>query len=416
MKNDTIESDVRSYCRVYDDTFRTATGATIVSESGRSYIDFLSGCGSLNYGHNNQILKGHLVDYILGDGIAHGLDLRTTAKNRFLDVLQRYVLEPRNLTFKVQFTGPTGANAVEAAIKLARKATGRTNVIAFTNAFHGCSMGALSLTANEHHRSSSRAMLNQVTRWPYDGYFGPDCDTAKMLDQALSDPSSGIDPPAAIILEVVQGEGGLNCASHAWLGKLRAIADKHSAALIFDEIQAGCGRTGSFFSFEPSGVVPDMVVLAKSISGFGLPMALVLIRPDLDTWEPGEHNGTFRGNNHAFVTAAAAIETYWQDDAFTRSVGQTSELLAALAHDLAKRFEGVPKGKGMFMGLELESFQIASETRRRCFESGLIIELCGPRDTILKFMPSLTITENELRQAHKILIGTLAASYSDRER
>lgn len=412
----TIESDVRSYCRVYADIFETARGATIVSQSGRTYIDFLSGCGSLNYGHNNPLIKDQLVEYVLGDGIAHGLDLMTTAKNRFLAEFGTFILSPRNLNFKVQFTGPTGANAVEAAIKLARKTTSRTNVIAFTNAFHGCSMGALSLTANEHHRSSSRAMLNQVTRWPYDGYYGPDCDTAAMLDQALSDPSSGVDPPAAIILEVVQGEGGLNCASHDWLVKLRQIADKHRALLIFDDIQAGCGRTGTFFSFEPSGVLPDMVVLAKSISGFGLPMSLVLTRPEFDTWGPGEHNGTFRGNNHAFVTAAAAIETYWRDDAFADSVRAKSSALAALANDLAVGFGGVPKGKGMFLGLELESFKIASETRRRCFENGLILELCGPKDTILKFIPPLTITESELREVHQILTQALAAVNPSRKK
>lgn len=410
MQN-SIESEARSYCRVYNDVFASSHGATIISESGKAYVDFLSGCGSLNYGHNNRYMKESLVEYILSDGIAHGLDFQTSAKNRFLQAFQNYILGPRGLPFKVQFTGPTGANAVEAAIKLARKSTGRTNVVAFTNAFHGCSLGALSLTANEHHRSASRALLNQVTRWPYDGYYGPNCDTAEMLDHVLSDPSSGVDPPAAIILEVVQGEGGLNCASNAWLAKIRTIADKHNALLIFDDIQAGCGRTGPFFSFEPSGVRPDIVVLAKSISGFGLPMSLVLIDRNLDIWEAGEHNGTFRGNNHAFVTAACAIERYWLDGVFEKTVSQQSETLATLARDLAERSGGVLKGKGMLLGLDVDSFQIANETRRRCFESGLILELCGPKDTILKFTPPLTITDDELNTAHRILVEALAGHY-----
>jgi diaminobutyrate-2-oxoglutarate transaminase len=322
-----IESQVRSYCRQFPAVFDRANGSKIILEDGTEYLDFLSGCGTLNYGHNNISLRDSLLSYINIGGIAHGLDLETTAKSRFLELFKNNILYPRNLDFKVQFPGPTGTNAVEAAIKLARKCTNRSNVVAFTNAFHGCTLGSLSLTGSAHHRGASGPLLQNVTRWPYDGYFGPEIDTAAMLDQVLSDPSGGIDPPAAIIVENVQGEGGLSCTSSNWMRKIRQLADKHQSILIVDDIQAGCGRTGKFFSFEHHGVLPDMVVLAKAISGFGLPMSLLLIRPDLDTWCPGEHNGTFRGNNHAFVTASAALETFWQNDDFEAEISEKSSFL-----------------------------------------------------------------------------------------
>ena len=250
-----------------------------------------------------------MIDYLAGDGIAHALDMFTGVKRDFLTAFDELVLRPRGLGHRVQFTGPTGANAVEAALKLARKVTGRTNVIAFTNAFHGVSLGALSATANGHHRMGPEQGLNGITRMPFDGYLGDDFDSSDLLARMLDDPSGGIDAPAAIVLETVQGEGGLNTASPGWLRRVAAIAARHGALLIIDDVQAGCGRTGPFFSFENLGVTPDLVVLSKSLSGFGLPMAVLLIRPRWDAWTPGDHNGTFRGNGHAFVTATAALQT-----------------------------------------------------------------------------------------------------------
>lgn len=234
---------MRSYCRSYPELFETAQGSTLTTQSGKLYLDFLSGCGSLNYGHNNSNIKSRLLEYIQQDGIAMGLDLETTAKASFLEQFEENILKPRSLDYKIQFTGPTGANAVEAAIKLARKSTGRTNVIAFTNAFHGCTLGSLSLTGSEHHRSASKSLMNQVTRWPYDGYFEPETDTAAMLDQIVNDPSGGVDNPTAIVVELVQGEGGLNVASKEWLQSIQKIATNLGALLIVDDIQAGCGRT-----------------------------------------------------------------------------------------------------------------------------------------------------------------------------
>ena len=212
-----IESNVRSYCRIFPDVFDKAEGSLIFVTNGRRYIDFLSGCGSLNYGHNNSDLKEALLSYLADSGIVMSLDMETQSKNKFIEVFSEHILQPRGLNYKLQFPGPTGTNAVEAAIKLARKVTGRSNVIAFTNAFHGCSLGALALTANEHHRGNSEALLTHVNRVAYDGYLGPDIDSSALLEKLLSDPSSGIDAPAAIILETIQGEGGLNVASASWV-------------------------------------------------------------------------------------------------------------------------------------------------------------------------------------------------------
>jgi diaminobutyrate-2-oxoglutarate transaminase len=217
------ESQVRSYCRSFPNVLTTAVGSFVYDREGRQYIDFLAGAGTLNYGHNDPDMKAALMAYIAGDGIAHGLDLHTSAKGDFLAAFHDVILEPRRMDYKVQFTGPTGTNAVEAALKLARKVTGRTNVIAFTHAFHGVSIGALATTGNSHHRMSGLG-LQGVTRMPYDGYYGPGIDTSELLAQMIDDSSSGVDAPAAIILECVQGEGGLNQVSPAWLRRVAALA------------------------------------------------------------------------------------------------------------------------------------------------------------------------------------------------
>ncbi len=307
--------------------FDTARGSLLWDTEGREYLDFLAGAGSLNYGHNDPDLAAALIEHIRRGGLAHGLDLHTRAKRAFLETFEAVVLAPRGLDHRVQFTGPTGTNAVEAALKLARKVTGRRNVLAFTNGFHGVSQGALAATGNAHHRMAPVLSLPDVTRLPYDGYLGAGLDTTELMQRLLADPSSGVDAPAAVLLETVQGEGGLNVASPEWLRRVAAITRAAGALLVVDDIQAGCGRTGSFFSFEPAGVTPDLITLSKSLSGFGLPMAALLVRPEWDRWQPGEHNGTFRGNAHAFVTAQAALAKFWADGSLERALPARIALL-----------------------------------------------------------------------------------------
>mgnify|MGYP002041145326 FL=1 len=328
---DRMESEVRGYIRSFPVIFSQARGSTLVDEDGGEYIDFFSGAGTLNYGHNNPVLKEKLLEYVQSDGVVHGLDMATSAKKKFLETVDRVLLKPRNWQYTLQFTGPTGTNAVEAALKIARQVKGRPNVISFTHGFHGVSGGSLAVTANMKFRDASGYPLANTTFMPYDGYFGPDVDTMAYLERMLEDPSSGMDKPAAVIVETVQGEGGVNVATLRWLKELDKLCKRHDMLLIVDDIQVGCGRTGTFFSFEAAGIRPDIITLSKSLSGFGLPMSLVLMKPELDIWKPGAHSGTFRGNNLAFVTATQALETYWANTAFTADIQRKERLVRDLS-------------------------------------------------------------------------------------
>ena len=400
------ESNVQSYARAMPEIFARAVGCEIWNEKGNRYLDFLSGAGSLNYGHNNPVLKEALSDYVNSDGITHSLDLHTEAKGQFLAELTSIILLPRGLDYVAQFTGPTGTNAVEAALKLARKVTGRTNVVHFTNSFHGVSLGSLSMTGNQTLRRAAGVPLHGAVCMPFDGYLGAGVDTAAVLEKMLCDSSSGIDLPAAVIVETVQGEGGLNPASWDWLRKLEAMCHRLNILLITDDIQAGCGRTGTFFSFEPAGITPDIVTLSKSLSGYGLPMALVLLKRELDHWEPGEHNGTFRGNNHAFVTAAAALRSYWRTKDFSKNIIEKADYLEGRLRGIAARFpehlEQV-KGRGLMRGISFANAEKAEKVRDRCFALGLICERCGPDDEVVKCMPPLTITRDEMAEGLDLL-------------
>ena len=401
-----IESEVRTYSRAFPVIFERAKGSYLYDTEGNGYLDFLAGAGSLNYGHNNPILKQVLLDYIGSDGITHGLDMQTSAKKAFLDNFQKYILEPRGYDYMVQFTGPTGTNAVEAALKIARNVTGRHNIVAFTNGFHGVSLGSMAATGNSHHRDASGIPLTGVSHVPYAGYMGSDLDTAQLLENMIEDSSSGLDKPAAVILETIQGEGGLNVASNEWLRNIEALCRKHDIILIVDDIQAGCGRSGKFFSFEESGIKPDLVTLSKSLSAYGLPFAVTLIKPELDTWKPGEHNDTFRGNNHAFVTAAKALETYWADDKLERELAEKIDHLGNRLQKIAKGYDRklvTAKGRGFMQGLECRDGELAESICRRAFDNGLIIETSGADSQVVKCLCPLTITLEELDKGLDIL-------------
>lgn len=398
------ESSVRSYCRAFPTVFTKATNAIMTDAAGREYIDFLAGCSSLNYGHNDPDMKAALLEHISADGVAHGLDMHTDAKSGFLAAFERFILEPRDMDHRMMFVGPTGANAVEAALKLARKATGRTNVIAFTTGFHGVTLGALAATGNLYNRGGAGQPLSGVTRMPFEGALGPDIDTAEVLATLLDEPSSGIEPPAAIILETVQGEGGLNPASGAWVKRVAEIARDQGALLIIDDIQAGIGRSGTFFSFEGMGVVPDIITMAKSLSGFGLPFAAVLVRPQFDVFKPAEHNGTFRGNNHAFITGRVALEKFWADGSFQETIQERG---AYLKERLTKIAKLVPssrlKGRGMFLGVDVGSGELASKICAQAFKDGLIIETSGSRGQVVKVLAPLTIDADTFARGLDIL-------------
>jgi len=401
-----IESEVRSYARSFPRIFNRAKDEYVYDEEGNVYLDFLAGAGSLNYGHNNDLFKSALLKYIEDDGITQGLDLHTRAKGEFLESFNENILKPRDLDYIIMFTGPTGTNAVEAALKTARKYTGRENVISFTNGWHGQTLGSLAVTGNGHHRGGAGISLPGATRMPYDGYLGDEVDTTNYLDKVLSDSSSGVDMPAAVIVETVQGEGGINACSMTWLKSLSDVCKKHDVLLIIDDIQAGCGRTGTFFSFEEAGIYPDIVTVSKSLSGYGLPFAILLMKPELDQWKPGEHNGTFRGNNPAFITAKAALDNYWKDDKFAKEVQAKGDYIAERVDKIVEKYgEGNfnSHGRGMFRGINCVSGELASAITHNAFLKGLIIETSGTEDHVVKFLCPLTITQENLEKGINIL-------------
>lgn len=409
-----FESAVRSYCRSFPVVFDRAQGSQLFDEDGRAYLDFFAGAGALNYGHNPPQMKEALLEYINSDAIVHSLDMSTAAKERFLKTFQSVILEPRNMDYKLQFPGPTGTNAVEAALKLARKVTGRAGVLSFTDGFHGMTLGSLAVTGNHAKRRSAGVPLSDAMPMPFDGFLGDQVDTLDVLEGYLSDTSSGVSKPAAIILETIQAEGGVNVASRRWLQGLQSLCRRHGILLIVDDIQVGCGRTGSFFSFEDAGLRPDIICLSKSLSGYGLPFAVVLLRPELDVWEPGEHNGTFRGHNLAFVTATAAL-TLWKDDALQRDTQRKAKIVEKRLEELVQQHPDhlvERRGRGLIQGVEFRQPAAAQDVARRCFERGLVIETAGSQDQVVKLLPALTIEDDQLAQGLEILAQSVVEAVS----
>jgi diaminobutyrate-2-oxoglutarate transaminase len=405
-----MESEVRGYVRSFPAMFDVANGSLLYDEQGTRYIDFFAGAGTLNYGHNNPSITEALIEHLKRGGIVHGLDKATVAKRAFLQKLRDTILAPRNLTYKVQFTGPTGTNAVETALKLARMIKRRSNIISFTNGYHGLTMGSLAVTGNNFYRDESYGARNNVAFMPYDGFLGPDADTIAYLRRYLEDGSSGVDLPAAVIVETVQGEGGVNVASDEWLRQLAAVCREFDILLIVDDIQVGNGRTGTFFSFERAGIHPDLVTFSKSLGG-GLPFAVLFMRPELDQWQPGEHTGTFRGNNLAFVAAEMALR-YWDNDDLSRAVVHKGKIMESELRRIAEKFPELRpevRGVGMIWGLELPQPGVAREASQEAFERGLVIETAGADDQVLKFLPSLVIEEELLTEGFDIIEQSLAS-------
>ncbi|MFG1678326.1 aspartate aminotransferase family protein [Micromonospora sp. NPDC049282] len=408
-----LESDVRIYCRKFPVVFHRAKGAEMYAEDGRTFIDFFCGAGTLNYGHNNEYIKRRVTDYLTGDGLMHGLDMHTVAKRDFLSTFAEIVLGPRDLDVKVQFCGPTGTDAVEAALKLARKVTGRTGFFAFTGAYHGMSRGSLGVTGGLRARRAGGVTGQDVTFVPFEeGPLGS-FDSISLIERLLDDPSSGVARPAAVIVEPMQMEGGMYPASPQWLRRLREVTERYGVLLILDEIQAGCGRTGTFFCFEQAGITPDIVTVSKSIGGYGLPLSLTLLRRDLDVWEPGEHTGTFRGNQLAFVAATAACEL-WQQTQFNTDRAVAAHRLQRFREEVVRACPGVDvRGLGMALGIDLGrdgGSGRAERVQRYAFDHGVVVELCGRHDEVVKVLPPLNIDIPRLDRGLRVLRDALDAA------
>jgi len=400
-----LESEVRSYSRSFPVLFDKAKDAFLFDRGGNRYIDFFAGAGTLNYGHNNEYMKKKISDYLENDGIVHGLDMATVAKEELLLKMENILFKPRRLDYKVQFTGPTGTNAVEAALKLARMIKKRSNVISFTNGYHGLTMGSMSVTANAYYRDEAFINRSDVSFMPYDGYLGKNINTTKYLRRFLEDNSSGVDIPSAIILETVQGEGGIHVAGDEWLRDVEKICRDFDILMIVDDIQVGNGRTGNFFSFEKSGIKPDIVTLSKSFSGFGLPMSVVLFRRDLDIWKPGQHTGTFRGNNLAFICASVALD-YWKDDRFSKEIFRKGKILHKRLNKMSLKYPQIKaevRGRGFIFGMALSTGEMAKAILSECFANKLVMESAGARNNVIKFLAPLTITDEVLEEGLDIL-------------
>ena len=400
-----IESNVRSYCRNFPTVFTKAKGAVMTDENGRNYIDFFAGAGALNYGHNPSKINERLIAYLQADGIVHSMDMYTAPKRDFLEYFQENILTPRGLNYKVQFAGPTGTNAVEAAVKLARKVKGRQNIFAMMGAFHGMTMGALALTTDRCSREGAGQILPNVTHIPTPDMF-PELDTTAYMERLITDDHSGVEKPAAIILETVQADGGINVFNVDWLRNLRALCDRHDILMITDDIQVGCGRTGTFFSFERAGITPDIVTISKSIGGCGMPLALVLFKPELDIWEPGQHTGTFRGNQLALIAGKAGLETFIETR-LDQEVSRKGALIKKFLEDEVLPINSKIKvrGIGLIWGVDFSGFDedLTKPLIAACFKNGLIIERVGRDNNVLKIMPPLVIEDHLLMQGLEII-------------
>ncbi len=408
------ESEVRSYCRNFPTVFTTAKGPFLYDEDGREYIDFFCGAGGLNYGHNNDYIKEKVLRYLESDGVMHALDMYTVPKREFIEYYEEKILKPRGLNYKIQFAGPTGTNAVEAALKLARKVKKRPNIFAMMGAFHGMTLGSIALTTDAASRAGAGVPLCNVTHIPAP-YMFPELDTLQYMETLLTDDHSGVDKPAAIILETTQADGGINPFDADWLRGVRALCDKYDILMIVDDIQVGCARTGWFFSFERAGIVPDIVTQSKSIGGYGMPFALVLIKPELDIWAPGEHNGTFRGYQLSMVAAKAGLEVMLNEHVEEQVrkkgelIGKRLEEVRALAPDRIKI-----RGLGFVWGVDFWRYDhdgvISKKVQDACFERGLIVERVGRGNTVIKIMPELLTDEETLEKGLEIFKEAVKAS------
>ncbi|MGD2160752.1 MAG: aspartate aminotransferase family protein [Gammaproteobacteria bacterium] len=403
---ETYESEIRAYSRIYPAVFVKGDNARQTDEDNNEYIDFYAGAGVLNFGHNNPKLIQSVIEYLQSGGVLHTLDMMTPPKRAFIQAFVETILQPRNMNYKLQFMGPTGTNAVEAALKLARRVTGRSEVVAFSQGFHGMTLGALACTANEYFRNAAGAPLCKVSHWPFDTNAGGGVESLKTLRALYENSSGGTEKPAAFIIEALQAEGGVNMASNEWLQELQQLARDLGALLIVDDIQSGCGRTGNYFSFEGSGIEPDIITLAKGIGGIGTPMAMNLVKPEHDAhWQPGEHTGTFRGQNISFVAGREALR-YFEDDELMAETRRKGEIMASHLQDIAHKYSDKGfsvRGKGMMQALDTGDGALTKAIARDCFDHGMLFGPCGVGGAVIKLIPPLTIPDEDLQQGLTIL-------------
>ncbi len=386
----------------------TAKGHQVFDESGKAYVDFFAGAGALNYGHNHAAMKQAVMAYIQDDGIVQSLDMNSWAKQEFLEVFESRALSRLRDRYKVMFTGPTGTDAVEAAVRLAKKVTGRLKIASLRGGFHGMTAGALALSPEgRFEQNMFESFAKNTVVLPFDTGMCEQPEYASAVNTIMNKTGEA---PAALVYETIQGEGGIRLAATESLRKLESICQQRGILTILDDIQMGCGRTGPFFSSESHGLRPDIIVLSKSIGGFGVPLSLVLIKPELDIWEPGEHSGTFRGQDLAFVAGKAALEHFWAtpelEEATHRKGEIVSQHIEGLKREMPEQVCDV-RGRGLIHGIELTSAKLAADTIKTAFERGLLMERAGRDKRVLKISPPLTVTDDGLEEGMAILEDAL---------
>jgi diaminobutyrate-2-oxoglutarate transaminase len=427
------ESNARSYPRRIPIALKRAKGIYVEDVEGRIFIDCLAGAGTLALGHNHPVVI-EAIRRVLDDELPlHTLDLTTPVKDRFVQDLLGVLPAGFAAKAKIQFCGPTGADAVEAALKLARTATGRRNVLAFQGAYHGMTQGALAVMGSHGPKRALDGLFTgaQFLPFPYDyrcpfgvgGERGAEIGL-NYIANLLSDPESGVLPPAAVIVEPVQGEGGVIPASAAWLRGLSALTREAGVPLILDEVQSGFGRTGAMFAFEHAGIEPDILVLSKAIGG-SLPLSLIVYREELDTWQPGAHAGTFRGNQMAMAAGLATLR-FMQSEGLAAHAAAMGERLAKHLRELQqyRPHIGDVRGRGLMLGVELVDPdgpsdrlghppgdpELASRVQRECLKRGLILELGGRLGAVARFLPPLIITPDQIDQVAAIFAAAFDAA------
>ncbi len=400
------ESGVRTYCRKFPECFDKGENSIMYTSSGKRYVDFFAGAGALNFGHNNPYIKGKIVDYLKEDNIIQGLDFYTPVTEHFLKTMRDKYFEPNNYDYRIMLCNASGANSVEAALKLARKNKNRTNIFAFTGSYHGQSLGALAATSGVHGRGGAGVPLNDVTFIPYATDLETEDASLDYIRWVLTDDHCGIDKPAAFLLECVQGEGGIKIASTRWLQEVRKICDEHDILMICDEIQSGVGRTGDYFSWERADIEPDMITVSKSVGGFGIPVAFLFVKPELDIFTPGEHTGTFRGNQLALLGAAATME-FFVDNKIDEDVKRKGKIVEQFMKErilpIDERLEA--RGLGLFWGIDFSKIdsRLTDALREECFKNHLVIDSCGREGCVIKLLSPLTIEDEVLYEGLDIL-------------
>ncbi|MCX5108888.1 diaminobutyrate--2-oxoglutarate transaminase family protein [Streptomyces sp. NBC_00378] len=420
------ESAARTYARSLPIVPVRARGLTIEGADGRRYLDCLSGAGTLALGHNHPVVLEAIKKVIDSGAPLHVLDLATPVKDAFTTEL--FASLPRQFAdnARIQFCGPAGTDAVEAAFKLVRGATGRSGLLAFTGAYHGMTAGALAASGGAEDVRVTRLPFPRNYRCPFGigGERGAEI-AARWTENLLDDPKGGTPAPAGMILEPVQGEGGVNPAPDSWMRRMREITEARSVPLIVDEVQTGVGRTGAFWAVEHSGIVPDVMVLSKAIGG-SLPLAVIVYRSELDTWQPGAHAGTFRGNQLAMAAGTATLAFVRENGLAERAAILGARMLArlqALATDHPTI--GDVRGRGLMIGIELVDPEaaapgdspepppapaLAAAVQQECLRRGLIVELGGRHSTVVRLLPPLTLTDEQATAVVDRLADALAAA------